>query len=105
VARDDDFTKGILQSRPFALWWSQLKMPRAAPLAVESFPFPWPPATALSALTAAQEEQRHAIARAARNSDVEQLNSAVLTAYGWPTELDDQALLDKLAGLNRTRSG
>lgn len=100
VARDDDFTHGVLSSRVFALWWKQLR--RQPVLAVESFPFPWPPATALSALTKAQEEHRHAIARAARGGNIEQLNDAVSGAYGWPVDCDDEHL-ERLMSLNRLR--
>lgn len=105
VARDDDFTHGILQSSVFALWHTEHRTRLAPELIVGSFPFPWPPATALSALTAAQEDQRHGIARAARSGNVEQLNIAVITAYGWAEEIDDGEVLVKLKELNRARSG
>jgi hypothetical protein len=101
VARDDDFTHGVLSSQPFALWWRQH---RAQPvLAVESFPFPWPPATPLSGLSKTQEEQRHTIVRATRGGDAGALNAAVLAAYGWPVDLNEAELLEKLAALNRVR--
>ena len=101
VARDDDFTHGVLSSQPFALWWRQH---RAQPvLAVESFAFPWPPATPLSGLSKTQEEQRHAIVRATRGGDAGALNAAVLAAYGWPVDLNEAELLEKLAALNRVR--
>ena len=105
VARDDDFMHGLLTSSLFALWWERH---RAQPvLAVESFPFPWPPATPLSGLSKTQEDQRHAIARAARSGDTAALNGAVLAAYGWPADLteDNAALLEKLTALNRVRGG
>ncbi len=104
VARDDDFTHGVLQSRPFALWWRQIHSRRTPILAVDSFPFPWPPATTLSALTAAQEEQRHAVARAARGGDRESINSVVTAAYGWPAGLTDDELLARLQELNQRRA-
>jgi hypothetical protein len=103
VARDDDFMHGMLQSRAFVLWWNEVHSRRTPTLAVDSFPFPWPPATELNALTAAQEENRHAISRAARGTDAAALNAAVCAAYGWPPDLDDAALLDNLATLNRER--
>jgi len=103
VARDDDFTHGVLQSRAFALWWNEVNSRRNPTLAVDSFPFPWPPSTELNALTAAQEEHRHAIARAARGTDAGQLNTAVAAAYGWPADLDDAALLEELTKRNRER--
>lgn len=105
VARDDDFTHGVLQARPFALWWRQFHSRRTPTLAVNSYPFPWPPATALSALSKAQEEQRYAVAKAARGSEAAQLNSAVSAAYGWPAELADDTLLARLQDLNRQRAG
>ena len=65
------------------------------PSSVESFPFPWPPATTLNALTSVQEESRHAIARAVRAGSIEQLNEAVARAYGWPVDLAEDELLEK----------
>jgi hypothetical protein len=105
VARDDDFTHGVLTARPFRVWWRKFHSRRSPVLAVNSYPFPWPPRTGLSALSAAQEEHRHAIARAARGDDTEALDAAVIAAYGWPVDLDDVAVVTKLAELNRTRVG
>jgi hypothetical protein len=105
VARDDDFTHGVLQSRAFALWHQAYGDHLGPVQTVEAFPFPWPPATALSALTKTREEQRHAIARAARSGNTDQLDAAVFAAYGWPTDLSDADLLGKLAALNRARGG
>ena len=103
VARDDDFTHGVLQSALFAMWWDTQRTRLDPVQRVESFPFPWPPATALSALTAAQEEHRHAIARATRSGDLEQLNPAVLAAYGWAGDLAEHEMFEKLMALNRQR--
>ncbi|MSU46859.1 MAG: hypothetical protein EXS42_07000 [Lacunisphaera sp.] len=103
LARDDDFTHGVLQSRGFALWWRRFHSRRTPTLALSSYPFPWPPSTMLNALTAAQEEQRHSVAKAARDSDLDQLNAAVSAAYGWPAGLDDDELLAHLGNLNRLR--
>lgn len=103
VTRDDDFAHGILAARPFAVWWREFHSRRRPMLAVSSYPFPWPPGTGLSALTTAQEEQRHAVAKAARSGDAVQLNAAVAAAYGWPADLDDAALLTRLGALNRAR--
>lgn len=105
VARDDDFIHGVLQSKAFALWWRRFHSRRTPTLAVKSFPFPWPPATGLSALTAAQEEQRHAVANAARGAESGRIDAAVTAAYGWPTDLTDDELLARLGGLNRQRAG
>ena len=104
IARNDDFMHGIVQSRPFALWWRQVHSRRTPTLAVKTFPFPWSPQITLSALTAAQEEQRHAIARAARAPDMEALNAAVFAAYGWAADLSDADVLAKLETLNRERA-
>jgi hypothetical protein len=105
VARDDDFIHGILSARPFALWWRKFHSRRTPTLAIGAYPFPWPPGTALGALTAAQEERRYAVARAARMGDTDSLSTAVGAAYGWPSDLDDATLLTRLADLNRTRAG
>jgi len=105
VARNDDFMHGLLSSRPFALWWRQVHSRRTPTLAVGTFPFPWSPQITLSALSAAQEEQRHAVAIAARAANPEQINAAVTTAYGWPADLSDENVLAKLADLNRQRAG
>jgi hypothetical protein len=104
IARDDDFTHGVLQSRGVALWWRRFHSRRTPVLALASFPFPWPLFTTLNALTAAQEEQRHAIARAARGGDSGQLNAAVAAAYGWPAGLGDDELLTHLQTLYRQRA-
>lgn len=104
VARDDDFTQGILSARPFAAWWRQIHSRRTPTLAITTYPFPWSPAKGLSDLTAAQEEQRHAIARAARSGRSAALEDAVAAAYGWPGDLSDEELLARLEDLNRTRN-
>jgi hypothetical protein len=105
VARDDDFAHGILHARPFALWWRKFHPWRNPAHAIESYPFPWPPGTGLSALTAAQEECRLAVARAARHGGAELLNAAAAAAYGWPADRDDDTLLAHLVDLNRARAG
>lgn len=102
VARDDDYAHGVLSSPVFALWWQQHRLHPLS--AVTSFPFPWPPATTLSALTAPQEEHRHAIARTARGGHADALHAAVLAAYGWTRDVEVAALREKLTGLNRDRS-
>jgi hypothetical protein len=103
VARDDDFTHGVLAARPFSLWWRQFHSRRTPTQAVSAYPFPWPPATTLNALTAAQEEHRHAVAQAARAGDADALNTAMAAAYGWPADLDDDNVLTRLGDLNRAR--
>ncbi len=104
VPRDDDFTHGVLQSRRFALWWRVVHSDRTPTLAIDSFPFPWPPSTTLNALTSTQEGHRHAVARAARSGDQEQVNSSVTAAYGWPACITDGEWLTRLQELNRRRA-
>jgi hypothetical protein len=104
VARDDDFTHGILSARPFALWWQRFNSRRDPTLAVSSYPFPWPPSTLLSALDKTQEEHRHAIARAARTADPAALHRAVAAAYGWPANLDAPGELEHLLALHHQRA-
>lgn len=103
VVRDDDFAHGVLRSRCFALWWTKVHSRRTPTLSVESFPFPWAPRTPLNALTAAQEEQRHAVALAARGDDAAKIESSVSAAYGWPADLPDADLLARLGALNKQR--
>ena len=77
IARDDDYTFGVLHSRAHE-WWS-LRMgtwlgvgndPRYTPTTTfETFPFPWPLDSPESALTAEQRGHRDAIAAAARELD------------------------------------
>lgn len=104
MARDDDFTHGVLQSRFFCAWWhtwlAQLP-PRAR---VESFPFPWAPATLLSALSRTQQEHRLAIVRAARSGGQDQLDIAVATAYENQSGMTDDEIVALLKKLNRQRA-
>lgn len=100
-ARDDDFSAAVLGSRAFALWCGHSGDVLAA---LRSFPFPWPPATALSSLSRAQEEQRFALARAARHEDGDAIEAILAAAYGWPADLGDAELLTQLAELHARRS-
>lgn len=73
IARDDDYTFGVLHSRLHELW--SLRMctwlgigndPRDTPTTTfETFPFPWPLGTLESKLTAAWRKHYEAIAAAA----------------------------------------
>jgi type II restriction/modification system DNA methylase subunit YeeA len=134
IARDDDYTFGVLHSRAHELWSLRLgtsleDRPRYTPITTfETFPFPRP-----------TEAQREAIAEAARDLDTkrnawldpqgaseielrkrtltnlynerpawlrlahERLDVAVLTAYGWPADIADDDLLERLLALNFTR--
>jgi hypothetical protein len=103
VARDDDFTHGVLQSRVFLAWWRRW-LPIISPAAiVMAFPFPWPPATTLGALTRVQEEHRFDIAHAVRSGAQSLLNAAVASAYGWPNDLSGNATITELIALHRHR--
>ena len=104
VAREDDFIHGILSSAAFAAWHAAHRAATTVDRIVASFPFPWPPATTLNALTVAQEETRHAVARAVRAGNTEQLNAAVARAYGWPVDLAEDELLDKVTEAHRKRA-
>jgi hypothetical protein len=99
-ARDDDFSAGILDSSVFAVWLEATGAPFAA---LASFPFPWPPATPLSALSRAQEELRFAVSRAARAEEGEALEDAVARVYGWGSLADDGEVLERLGELHRQR--
>ena len=105
VARGDDFMHGVLQSRVFAAWWRAFHSRRSPALAAGSFPFPWPPATELNALTAVQEEHRHAVARAARAGEAAAIDDAVTAAYGWPVGPGDDEMLARLRTLHAQRAG
>ena len=135
IARDDDFTFGVLHSRFHEAW--ALKMgtqletrPRYTPTTCfEMFPFPAP-----------SNDQREAIAEAARElnklregwlnpRDIteaelkkrtltnlynarptwlqlvhETLDAAVADAYGWPADLADGEILERLLALNLGRA-
>ena len=103
VARDDDFTHGILSSAAFVVWHEAYRATLAPDQLVESFPFPWPPATGLSGLNAAQEESRHAVAKAIRADNPGALHEAVCRAYGWPVDLSEGELQEKISVLQRLR--
>ena len=77
VARDDDYTLGILHSRPHEIW-ALRKIGRkgvgndpvyAPTFAFENFPFPWPLRTPVVSLTAEQKGHHTAISQAAKALD------------------------------------
>ena len=75
-ARDDDWFFGVLHSRFHEVWTRCLGTQptsrcRYTPACFETFPFPWPPAIPLGKLTRIQEDQRTAIAQAARALDAQ----------------------------------
>ena len=136
IARDDDYTFGVLHSRFHELWalatGTQLETrPRYTPTTCfETFPFPRP-----------TEEQREAIGVAAAELSAlregwlnpegisaaelrkrtltnlynqrptwlanihARLDAAVAGAYGWPADLGDAELLERLLALNLERAG
>ena len=124
IARDDDYTFGVLQSRIHTTWavavGSQLEdRPTYTPTTCfETFPFPEPTG-----------EQREAVALAAaelnrlRENDTRTLtnlynarptwldnahrtlDAAVSAAYGWPADLADGEILERLLALNLERAG
>ena len=135
VARDDDYTFGVLHSKLHGVWalqtGTQLETrPRYTPTTCfETFPFPQPTG-----------EQRAAIAEAARQLNElregwlnpegaaeselkkrtltnlynarptwlqlahQQLDKAVSDAYGWPDDLADPEILERLLALNLERA-
>ena len=130
-ARDDDYTFGVLQSRFHEIWarstGTQLREAESGfrytpTTCFETFPFP-----------NATDEQRNAIDQAAkelydfrenwRGSDGRRtltnlynhnpqwlqdahakLDAAVADAYGWPDDLSDEQILDRLLALNLERA-
>lgn len=101
-ARDDDFSAGVLGSRAFALWGAA-----AGDLlgALRSFPFPWPPATALSALSRDQEDLRFDLVRAVRREDSTAIDAAVARLYGWAPDSADDAVLAELHRQHSAQAG
>lgn len=136
VARDDDFTIGVLQSRIHEAWalalGTQLETrPRYTPTTTfETFPFPKP-----------SDEQRARVGETARQlvglrdgwlnppgvEGIElekrtltnlynqrpawlidahgELDASVLAAYGWPVDVSENELLERLLRLNAERAG
>lgn len=103
IARDDDFTHAVLHSTAFTTWWHAHRSSLAPLQIIESFPFPWPPATPFGSLTKTQQEHRSSTARAAISGDAEQISSATATAYGWPESLDEREILAALTEIHRQR--
>lgn len=103
VARDDDFSQGVLQSRAFATWRQAAAGTHGLVQQLESFPFPWPPRTPYGALTGIQQDLRFEVARAVRNGDAAQLDAVIATAYGFPPDLDRGELLLRLQRLHHRR--
>lgn len=104
VARDEDFTHGLLQSREFRVWWEAHASEGQPTLAFDCFPFPWSPRIPLGSLTALQQELRYNVARAARQEDAEQIRQAVSLAYGFHASATDEEVLQRLQTLNARRA-
>ncbi|MDE2987825.1 MAG: class I SAM-dependent DNA methyltransferase [Chloroflexota bacterium] len=169
IARDDDYTFGVLHSRAHELWSLRLctwlgvgNDPRYTPTTTfETYPFPWPLNTPDDALTPEQRDHRDAIGAAAKELDdkrrlwlnppewvrevpdvvpslpnrllpvddeaAEQLkkrtltnlynqrptwldnlhrtlDAAVFAAYGWPADIEDEQILERLLALNLERA-
>ncbi len=103
VAREDDFTHAVLQSRIFAEWWLA-HYEELGPLQIaESFPFPWPLTRPLGSLTGLQQDLRYDASRAARVGDSVRVNETVAQTYGWPANLDGPDILARLRELHRRR--
>ena len=103
VARDDDFTHAVLRSAAFTAWWRACFRKQTPTQVIESFPFPWPPATPLGSLTKDQQDFRSSVARAAISGDADQINSAVAAAYGWPSSGEEGEILTALHELHSQR--
>jgi len=103
VARDDDFTHAVLRSAAFTAWWRAYFLKQTPTQVIESFPFPWPPASPLGSLTKTQQEIRSTVTRSVISGDTEQLDSAVASAYGWTDSWEDGEILAALNELHRQR--
>ena len=135
IARDDDYTFGVLQSRFHEIWalatGTQLETrPRYTPTTCfETFPFPQPTkeqqeaiGTAASMLNELRENWIHRAglsvaelrSRTLTNlynkretwlDDAHaHLDAAVAEAYGWPADLADAEILERLLALNLARA-
>ncbi len=103
LAREDDFTHAVLQSRLFAEWWLAHYEELGPVLIAESFPSPWSLARPLGSLTGLQQDLRSAASRAARGGDSTQVNETIAQTYGWPANLDSTDILACLRELHRRR--
>lgn len=103
VARDDDFTHGVLASQWFRAWWEKFHDPAAPERVVNAFPFPWV-FDETSKLSRAQDEALFAVNRAARAGNQDAIDAAVAQAYGWAQPpADDEEALARLLALHAER--
>ena len=136
VARDDDYTFGVLHSRFHELWalamGTQLETrPRYTPTTCfETFPFPGPTDDQRQAINASAEELNalregwlnpEAVSAAELRKRTltnlynqrptwldnihARLDAAVADAYGWPADLTEAEVLERLLALNLERAG
>ena len=139
VARDDDFTLGVLQSRVHELWaratGTQLREAESGfryshTATFETFPFPRPTEEqreAIGAIAAELNRLREGWLNPEGVSAAElkrrtltnlynqrptwldnihaRLDAAVADAYGWPADLADGDILERLLALNLERAG
>ncbi len=127
-ARDDDYFFGILHSRIHEVWalamGTQLESrPRYIISACfETFPFPEPDnaqRAAIAEAAARLNERRENVLKGNPKETLTKLynkrpawlanahavlDAAVAAAYGWPADLDDAAILERLLALNLQRS-
>ena len=126
-ARDDDYTFGVLQSRFHELWaramGTQLREAESGfrytpTTCFETFPFPRPTdgqreevGLAAAELNRLRENDARTLTNLynARPTWLDNahrtLDAAVVAAYGWPADLEDEEVLERLLELNLERAG
>jgi hypothetical protein len=129
-AREDDYSLGVLHSRVHEVWslatcsWQgKGNDPVYTPqTCFETFPFPVPTDDQRAAIAQAAK-QLHEVRQSALDGDPKltltalynkrptwldnlhrDLDAAVLAAYGWPADLSDEDLLERLLALNLERA-
>ncbi len=132
IARDDDYTFGVLHSRVHEAWalalGTQLETrPRYTPTTTfETFPFPQPSPEAAERIATAAQHLDALRSKALGMVDEDNpkgrtltslynkppswltlahrdLDEAVLAAYGWPADLSNDEILARLLDLNLSR--
>ncbi len=126
--RDDDYFFGVLQSRVHERWALRIASsledrPRYTPTTCfETFPFPRPTAHQRKAIGSAAK-RLHEVRPCALDAEPtltmtmlynqsptwltdlhRDLDEAVLAAYGWPSDIGDECLLQRLLALNRQQA-
>jgi type II restriction/modification system DNA methylase subunit YeeA len=127
-ARDDDYFLGALHARPHETWSLRMASsledrPRYIPTTCfDPFPFPRPTDDQRAAIAEAAK-RLHEVRQSALDADPKltmtglynkrptwlrnlhrNLDEAVFAAYGWPSDLSDDELLEKLLALNLERA-